>query len=1161
MNSKIQMDWNGLKEKMSEKGHALLLQTKNKVVSLISWLKSVFLQPGEGRKTFYLLTLVAVLCFVYTLRHERCTIPLSGDYSRQERNFIFNGYDDWHYFFRTGVFPQWDRSAFLGIDNIGGNSFYYLFDPFVLILLPFPREWLQTLQGLEFIPKMVLAGRFFYWYLGDLGFSPKNRRIGALAFAFSSYSFGYLWFHFIDSVAFLPLIFLGLERIIKKRDPRIFLVGFFLNARASYFFFAVFRVGAFLYARFRFFQTRKERTKDENYAVMGCGRLSFILALCLGAFTLLPGLAVAKSRPRTQSNSYLDAIKNADGLKNRLKAVFTFPSGREQNQYTPLFNFLFMSDSCYSSNLMNVNWYDNCQAGLYATTPMLLRFFVSFMDSMKEKKVSHLLGRLGTLFLIFTPIGFYLFSGFTVAYARYFILPVSWRIVFDLKAIEKRRELPRSYLDLAAIFTLSLQAICCFLVIYGVSRKPGSYTGTEWDLKRWLIFGSLIWTRIVYLITRPFFHKKQYSYVTIGRMSLDIIVRANLTIYGQGLSKSNQSKDIPLQTEIITRLKQEENGEDYFRIFSDSQDRNTPNISRHFGYSGTSSFHSVYPYGAQEFIDRSRIPYNYKSWLMGLTNRRENRETFLGVKYYRVDRIQESSRKDSRGRFVSYDGTKLANSYDIPYGFKNVLDLTSEEEEEIGIHYSDSFKKYLSSKDCNKSLYVNLNFIDLGFGYDNVIDSSWMATNLGYKNDDDDLYFGLSEDINEYPLLRAASLEHEDFLNLYYKNQSWMGKFYGNGKEIYSYKELDSRDKTNQARNATSFQGSLTVTGGNYTYGSSAPIEYYSGNYNRHRIATVFSANWPEDKGGYAYCSLDNPSDQTCRSEYAKTHPFENANGITPADTVFDLDTLKDKNGNKHSASVLYYSKILLQFTNSKGEYVPLAPEADPRNPTTGSYIGINSDKNIEWRLFDKDDHRISYNYPYYSSYQTAHGYYTDRPVYKILGRVKGGSVDSPTVLKKPNIYVIRNRDYQDAMDNLKKNKIHIVSRNENEVLFNTDYDEKKFVVLNRPLQNGWKLYQLSTDEDTGETVKEEVDTYKAQGGFIGFLASNGKAEYQLTYSSPYFKFGRMLTSLGLFVRILIFGLFAIKNRYTKYESIVTLKKGRKDFEQKEKFKYDDCEK
>ena len=89
MNSKIQMDWNGLKEKMSEKVHALLLQTKNKVVFLISWLKSVFLEPGEGRKTFYLLTLVAVLCFVYTLRQDRCTIPLCGDYSGQESDFIF----------------------------------------------------------------------------------------------------------------------------------------------------------------------------------------------------------------------------------------------------------------------------------------------------------------------------------------------------------------------------------------------------------------------------------------------------------------------------------------------------------------------------------------------------------------------------------------------------------------------------------------------------------------------------------------------------------------------------------------------------------------------------------------------------------------------------------------------------------------------------------------------------------------------------------------------------------------------------------------------------------------------------------------------------------------------------------------------------------------
>ena len=84
---------------------------------------------------------------------------------------------------------------------------------------------------------------------------------GSMCFAFSGYTFCYLWFHFLDSVAFLPLIFLGIERVIQKKDPRILLVGFLLNAMVSYFFFVVFMIGGFLYAIFRFFQTIKSQRK------------------------------------------------------------------------------------------------------------------------------------------------------------------------------------------------------------------------------------------------------------------------------------------------------------------------------------------------------------------------------------------------------------------------------------------------------------------------------------------------------------------------------------------------------------------------------------------------------------------------------------------------------------------------------------------------------------------------------------------------------------------------------------------------------------------------------------------------------------------------------------------------------------------------------------
>ena len=98
-------------------------------------LKKKFFHPSERMKTFYCLVVVGLCCFLYSWIKNQLTVPLGGDYTLQEMTFLYNGYDDWHHFFETGDFPFWDRSAFLGIDNIGGNSFYYLFDPFFLIML------------------------------------------------------------------------------------------------------------------------------------------------------------------------------------------------------------------------------------------------------------------------------------------------------------------------------------------------------------------------------------------------------------------------------------------------------------------------------------------------------------------------------------------------------------------------------------------------------------------------------------------------------------------------------------------------------------------------------------------------------------------------------------------------------------------------------------------------------------------------------------------------------------------------------------------------------------------------------------------------------------------------------------------------------------------
>lgn len=1100
---------------------------QEKLTQLGKWLKKVFLHPNEGMKTFYALMFVANLCYIYTWINHSFTVPLSGDYTLQEMTFLFNGYDDWHTFFRTGQFPTWDRSVFLGVDNVAANSFYYLFDPFFLVLLIFPRSWLLVLQGLEFIPKMVLAAMFFYWYLGSFNFSPKARRLGALVFAFNGFSFSYLWFHFIDSVAFLPLVFLGIERVIKKRDPRILLVGWLLNAMASYFFFVVFMIGGFFYAIFRFFQTMKERSFDENWAVIGMGFFSFLIGIFLSAFVLLPGMSMALNMPRVSSDGgYLQNILHAETLSDKIHALFTWEN--QQTRVTPLLNFLFMTDDCYSANLLNVYWYDNFSSSLYVTTPMLLLFFVSLIDSFKEKKIGHLIAVFLMAFVILTPIGFYLFSGFTVGYARYFILPISWMIVFDLEAYEKRREIPERYLDLSLMATLILDVVSCVLMIYIVKNNPSSFpSSTAWDSKMLLIPLSVIWVIVCYVVMRILFHKKVFSKAVFGLSALDIIVMANATIYFQGTNNistmAGGPRNIKEETRIVSAIKEGEGGEDYYRIYNTTADRNNINISLREGYTGLGSFHSVYAFGAQNFINRSRIPYTYQNWSMGIHNRRYNLETFLGTKYYLVPRIQENYGPYQMPR--TYPGDSLASDYDIPYGYKNILSLSEEEKKKLGVSYSQEFLDFLASDQCDKSVYINTDFVDFAFPFDNVINEEWLATGFNKsKEGEDEPVYNAYEDINEYPLLRYAIVDNETYDSFLKTRKYSTGSVVINGKTVDLSNQSVSTAGSNFCNELTSFR--------KYQEGSGEPIEFYSPNQTINRMKiTVYAANWPATEsvpsGEYAACTIDNPYDSSCLSDYRSTHPFEYMNGIRPADTQYDFSTKRKPDGTEFKENgVLYNSKLVIDLVDKDGNPSPIAPNATPDDPSSGVYISIFDQDNITWRLFDKDNKIISFGKHSYSAYKQAHGYYADRPVYRIVGVLQEGSKDNPIRLRTPYLYVQQNKDYQSAIDNLKKEPIEFVSRSDGDIVFNTNYSSNKFVVLNYPKQNGWKLYEV--DKDGKET---EVKQYSAQGGFIGFEAAKGEKQYHLKYKSPWFLEGAVITGLGFFITLICMICFTQRDR------------------------------
>ena len=106
---------------------------------IFNWFKEKYLILSKKRYVpfIFFMYCVAFVMFFYTLIRNQFTIPVSGDFTLQEIPFYFNGYDDWWTFFKTGKFVLWDDSAMLGVNNVGANSFYYLFNPFMDKLIRF----------------------------------------------------------------------------------------------------------------------------------------------------------------------------------------------------------------------------------------------------------------------------------------------------------------------------------------------------------------------------------------------------------------------------------------------------------------------------------------------------------------------------------------------------------------------------------------------------------------------------------------------------------------------------------------------------------------------------------------------------------------------------------------------------------------------------------------------------------------------------------------------------------------------------------------------------------------------------------------------------------------------------------------------------------------
>lgn len=258
---------------------------------------------------FRLYTLCFALCFAivfgpFFLTHK--TFVYSGDsYLQHYPSFLY--YGEKLRGMLSGLFngkglqfPQWEYSIGLGVDVFSTLSYYIIGEPLSLLSALFPPSLAPYGYSLMIALRLYFAGLAFSAFLKERDCAPLPAALGATAYVFSGYGLRPAIFHSAFSIPMtgLPLLLLGVERLYKKKDHRVFLLAVFYCAVSSFYFFYMLVILVILYTLLRYFFLFRGQPLQN----LGLWVLRFFLtalaSTALAAPILLPCLSSVSSSDR-----------------------------------------------------------------------------------------------------------------------------------------------------------------------------------------------------------------------------------------------------------------------------------------------------------------------------------------------------------------------------------------------------------------------------------------------------------------------------------------------------------------------------------------------------------------------------------------------------------------------------------------------------------------------------------------------------------------------------------------------------------------------------------------------------------------------------------------------------------------------------------------------
>ena len=197
--------------------------------------------------------------------------------------------ENFHQAFKTS-FSTFSWNLGLGLDKIGQLSYYVLGDPFSYISLLFPFKSLKYVYSLLVIVRIYFVGISFIAYCNYHKKSRFATLIGALIYTFSGYILFSVVRHpfFANSAIWLPLVFLGIDKILKEDKYKLFTFASAISAISNFYFFYMITILAFIYAIIKYWNEYTENGWKAFWIKLSKTTLCYIIGVLSASILLLP---------------------------------------------------------------------------------------------------------------------------------------------------------------------------------------------------------------------------------------------------------------------------------------------------------------------------------------------------------------------------------------------------------------------------------------------------------------------------------------------------------------------------------------------------------------------------------------------------------------------------------------------------------------------------------------------------------------------------------------------------------------------------------------------------------------------------------------------------------------------------------------------------------